>query len=342
MLLLVEGFEGFGTTTGVAPQPAGALGRLYSASQESQMRMRTGRLSGYALEFNYGGSQITSGTLTTDDTLIVGIAVKFPASDDVRFLVLLDGVTLGMNLRLTTVGEIEVYRGATFLAKSAAAVILANTWYYIEFKVKCNNTTGTYEVRVGGVNVVSASGVDTRAGANDYHDIARLDWYLGSGNTKFDDWYICDSTGSDNNDFLGNCRVVAILPDGDDTAGWDTASGGSDHCLDVDENPADDDTTYVEDGTSGHKDLYDYAAMTPDLGPIKGLSIKTVCRETDASSFSLITPIKSGITEDDDSAQAIGTTDYVTKTRISEFDPNTSVAWTETTVNAAKFGVKVG
>lgn len=342
-LLLVEGFEGFGTSTGVAPQPTGIVGRAYSSVvNEHLMDVMAGRLAGRSLAFGTSNNQLRANFSTTDATLVVGFALKISTlvSDPV-FLTLYAGSTEGMKLRVRTSGIIEVWRDAVFM-EASSAVLTADTWYYIEFKVKCDNTVGTYEVRVGGVNVLSASGVDTQVGAQAYHNTVQLGFLAGFGLLYFDDWYVCDSIGSVNNDFLGNCRVDAIFPNGDDTAGWDTASGAGDHYLDVDEVLADDDTSYVEDATTDHKDLYDYAAMPVGRGAIKGLEIKTMCRETDAENFDIVTPIKSGVTETDDSAQSIGTTDYVVKKRVSETDPNTSTAWTKTTVDAAKFGVKVG
>ena len=341
-LLLIEGFEGLGTTTGAAPQPTDALGRLYSVIGESAMDIETGRLSGYSLEFG-GHCSIKTGVITVDATLIIGIAFKISAlSHSGSFIELYDSGTKGINLFLNTSGQLKIYRGAVLLDTSAPVITATGTWYYIELKVLCDNAAGTYEVKVGGVSVLSGAGVDTQEGANAYHDrvlFQKVNFYTY---TTIDDIYIADSTGAQNNDFLGNVRVVAIAPDGDDTATFDTASGGGAHHLDVDENPADDDTTYVESNLAGEKDLYDYAAMAAGLGAIKGLEVKTICRETDAVNYSLITPIKSNVTESDDVAQAIGTTNYTAITRISELDPDTAAAWIEAGINAAKFGVKIG
>lgn len=341
-LLVVEGFEGFGTSTGVAPQPTDALGRYYTVNLEVYNDIETGRLGGYSLEMSATtASYLKTAALTVDDTVIVGVAVKFTVNTAVYFLRLFNNADEGIKIKFES-GELYLYRGVTLLDNSVGLGLSLGAWYYIELKILCDDAVGTYEIRVGGANVCSGVGTDTKEHAvGDFYNIVAFFGMSGTG-ICYDDIYICDSTGAQNNDFLGNVRVVAITPDGDDSAGWDTASGGSSHYLDVDENPADDDTTYVEDGTTGHKDLYDYAAMPADLGTIKGLVVKTVCRETDASNFDLIMPIKSNITETDDGAQSIGTTDYVTKTRISELDPDTSAAWIAAGVNAAKFGVKVG
>jgi hypothetical protein len=43
----------------------------------------------------------------------------------------------------------------------------------------------------------------------------------------------------------------------------------------------------------------------------------------------------------EDTAQVVGNSDYGVRRRIIEVDPDTSSAWTPTTINAAQFGIKV-
>jgi hypothetical protein len=188
--------------------------------------------------------------------------------------------------------------------------------------------------------VLSASGVDTKEGSNNYHTTFQIG-KSGSSTPQFDDLYCLDSSGSDNNDFLGNCKVVRIDPDGDDTANWATSTPSGNHFENVDETILDDDTSYVEETTANVTDLYDYNSV-PSLGTIYGLQVNTECRETDASTFSLITPIESGGSQYDDSPQVVGTSSYTTMRRITDLDPDTGNLWTESGINAAKFGVKVG
>jgi hypothetical protein len=78
------------------------------------------------------------------------------------------------------------------------------------------------------------------------------------------------------------------------------------------------------------------------VGAIVGVQINTDCRDTDLNAFNVKTQIKSGGTESAGAAQAITLTNYVTTTRVSETDPNTSSAWTATAINAVQFGVEVG
>jgi len=342
-LLWIDGFEGYGTTIGAVPAPSGILARKYLViDDEASMRIQNGRFGGRALRFNFYSCKVKTPALTTDDTLIVGVAHKRSLARFTYIMSLYDGVTKGMNLRAQDYGsEIHIYRGNTLIETTSGANIGVNTWQYIEFKVKCHNTNGEYEVKVDGITIASATGVDTQAGSNAYHDSVQFEG-VSVAYPYWDDLYICDSTGSQNNDFLGNQRVSAIFPSGGDvTADWETVVPAGNHYEAVNEEKVDNDSSYIEDDDSGNRDIWNYGSV-PIYGQIQGLQINTDCKETDATDFTLITVIKSGGTEYDDSPQAAGGGDWLTLVRIAELDPDTGVLWTESGINNAAFGVKVG
>lgn len=245
-----------------------------------------------------------------------------------------------MNWRITSAGELAVYKGGSSIATTSGLNIIAGAWYYIEFKV-VTGTTGTYELRVDGVNVLSSGSYNTKT-TNNYHTTFRLTgWESSSYGPVFDDLYCLDgSTGLDT-DFLGNMRVVTIRPDGAGGSTQWTPDTGSNYAR-VNEEVCGDDSNYVEDSTTGHEDLYDYAALTGIVGDIKGVMVCTDCRCTDATSFTLKTACNSGGTESDDAGQAISSTTFVTKKRVIEKDPHTTAAWDIAGINAAQFGILVG
>lgn len=342
-LLWIEGFEGIGSTDGAAPAPSGILARKYpTVIYPDYMLLRPGRVAGHAIEYTAGWPDLRTPALTTNATMVVGFGYYYTAGFAGKIIGLYDGTTLGMNVHVESGGELGVYRGTTQLGVTSGLGLLMNTWYYIEFKVVCNATTGSYELRVGGVTKLSASGVNTKAGSNNYHNIFQT---VGpaSGACRFDDIYLLDGSGSANNDFLGNRKVVALFPSGDVGGYQDfTCSAGSDHYALVDENPVNDDTDYVESSTSGHKDLWDYPSLTGTGSTVSGIQINTMVKETDATNFTLNTLIKSGATEDAGTGEVIGSTSYKVLKRISETDPATGLPWTVSGINAAQFGVKVG
>ncbi len=338
-LLWVDGFEGYGSTPGATPAPSGILARRYSSvGYESYMNIEAGRISGYGLRFDNSSSLMYTPTLNTDATIIVGLAVKLTSTSTSYFLALYDGGTLGVNLGWAPGGELCLKCGAsTILGTTSGLGFMTGAWYWIELKILVNSTTGTYELRVGGVDVLSDTGVNTQQGAHTYYDAVKFG--ATSLDPYFDDFYICNGAGSINNDFLGNVHILAIFPDGDG-ASSDWTPNTVNNYEGVDETVADGDTTYVESNTVNHVDLYTYADL-PALNIVRGIQINTDCRETSANSYNLITEIRSGGNTYDDTEQLIGTTSYVTKRRISELDPNTANTWLYGDINSAEFGIKV-
>lgn len=341
-LLWIEGFEGFGTTTGGAPLPAGALARKYvDVTREFVMNIEDGRISGYCLEIDDTSAQFSTPVLTNNATMTFGTAFRSDGSDDYPIVALYDGNQKGINIRLDhATGEISLWRDNNWIAATTGLGIQVNTWYYVELQVTCDNVTGAYEVRVGENDVLSDSGLDTQAGSNAYHD--RVVFLPGAAClARWDDIYVCDGSGTDNNDFLGNCKVTPLYPDGDDTDNWTTACQAN-HYENVNMNPSDEDANYVEEDTVNVTDLYDYDDLGGGIASVFGLQINTECRETDANSFDIKLPVDSNGTQNDGAALTIGTTDWVTKTRLVETDPDTGNLWTVNAINAAKFGIKVG
>lgn len=334
-ILWCEGFEAFG---GVSGDPSG-MDAKYTVLNISFFTMAAGRFGGSSIEIDgYGNNRyFRTPNLTTSPTLVVGFAFYNPGvpSGDRELLELFDGDgTLGMNIRITSGNEFQVRRGTTVLASTTTASY-ANSWAYIEFKVVTHDSTGSYELRVGGVNVLSASGIDTKAnsgGGSAYH--ASVRWNSGMAGGRFDDVYI------DDNDFLGDHKVVTLFPDaaGDDTDF--TPNTGANYQA-VDDKPHDGDTTYVESATTDAQDLYNIPAPS-GVGLILGVQHNIVCKKTDATDFDIKPVCKSGSTESVDSAQSVSSASYTNKHRVLEVDPDTSVAWTDTGVGAAQFGYRVG
>jgi len=341
-VLWIEGFDSFGTTNGVAP--IGTVAK-YGDSVMALSTLEAPRLgSGKSLIMDPTGFLRTR-SLGTNVTMFIGFAFYYDAvSSTEEFLTLYEtGVTRSINFRLTAGGEIACYRDTTLLGTSTTAGLSPNIWYFLEFKAVCSNSAGTIDVRVGGTtNVLSLTSQDTQeSGTPGYEYVKLLGSSTASDDFQFDDWYVANDSGSQNNTWLGNVRVDVIMPNAaGDSSDW-TPSAGSNY-QNVDEIPNDQNTTYNTDSTSTNKDLFNYQSMPTSLGDIKAVQINTVCRQTDATAFTLATLAKTGTTESSDTAQSIGTTSYKVLWRVVELDPDTGVAWTESGINAAQFGYETG
>ena len=293
------------------------------------------------------GQYITGGTpykgLDNQATWIVGVAFRVNALGPTNSIILLrDAGTAQLSVYSNTSGNLVVYRGGTIIATSTSSVLSVDVWYYLEFKATINNTTGAYEVRLNGSTVtgLSATGVNTRQTANNYANEIMLSQGNASGN-RFDDLYVCDSSGSTNNDFLGDVRVDTIMPTADGSATDFTPSTGTDNYAMVDDATPDSDSTYVSSSTVNHTDLYTFADLQSLTGSIFGIQTVLWGRKDDAGVRSVAPAIKTGATTavGDDFALAAS---YSYNLQVMETNPaNSDAAWTISDVNNSEFGFRV-
>ena len=289
---------------------------------------------------------------------LIGFAIYASLAESLPFLAAFDGGNNGtqFGLRLATDGSITAYRcsssygggayplddtSATVLGTSAGGVIQEDVWHYLECQATIHDTTGAIEVRVDGVAVLTLANVDNKRTAT-----AQLtSWYLGSrkgasaNRIDFDDVYVADTTGGVNDDFLGDVRVDAHLPNGaGSTTAW-TASAGNNYAC-VDEAAPNDDTDYVSTDTINNVDTYAFPNLANAGGAIQGLQVLACCLKEDAGACSLAPVVRPVATDRVGTTAAIGTTYAYHVRECYDVSPETGIAWTEDEFNASEFGVK--
>lgn len=306
-----------------------------------------GRRSTSSFRSTNPGNSGVSKTLDAQATWIVGFgfrAATLPAS--IKHLVkFFDTATLHTDIRLNSDGTLTATRNGTSLGSSSNA-LSAGTYYFIEVKVTISDAAGVVELRVNGSSTgwIALTSVDTRNGGNASANVIQI---LGAGTSEnvtfdVDDLTICDTSGSTNNDFLGDVRVDCYHPDGNGNSSQLTGSdaNSTDNYLLVDDTTPDDDTTYVESSTAAQKDTYAFPAMSHTPSSVFGLQVSMMSKKDDAGARSIASVIRSGGSDTDGTSQALSTS-YVNYVQISETDPNTAAAWTKTGFGNAEFGVKV-
>lgn len=288
---------------------------------------------------------------TNAATIIVGFGVKLAGSISSAGYLFGFGDTGAdqMTLFVNADATLSIRRATTNVATSVATLNLSGVYQYIEIKI-VHGAAGSYELRLDGVNILSASGVDTTNTANNYANQILLFNRVGSPLTGFaigtsidvDDLYVCDGTGSSNNDFLGDVRVDCFLPSGNGNSSQfiGNDSNSTDNYLLVDETPANDDTDYVQSTNVSDKDTYAFPNMSHTPASIYGLQINMQASKTDSGLRTLQSVIRSDGVDTDGTAKALSS-GYVNLMQISEVDPDTSAAWTQSGFDAAEFGVKV-
>jgi hypothetical protein len=341
-LLWIDSFDNYGTSTGNAPSPTGIIGRKYVTSQESILTIDSGQTIGYSLKLNTGTARLQTPVFnTTNKTLFVGFNFKLSgvSSNDVLFLFtnqsLVQTSFQGVNVRNRTGGELAIYRTGTQIGVTSGLGLTANTWHYLETKCYCDNS-GAFELKLDGASILTGN-ADTQEGSVAYYNYIT---FLSPGvvDMHMDDLYICDGAGSINNDFLGKRKVVTLRPNGDDTTNWSISSGGN-HYGGLDEEIEDDDTSYIETGTSNHKDLFNYENTSETT--ILGAMLTTDAKLTSTQGYALKHVVNSNGNELISSNQYVGE-GYNSLSEIFEQDHDASANWTQSTINSAKFGVQVG
>ncbi|REJ65626.1 MAG: hypothetical protein DWQ31_16940 [Planctomycetota bacterium] len=359
-LLMMEGFETFGTTVGAggATDVQNGMQRKYSdlkgvsstAHNLADTELDAGRSAGFSLKSTVSSARTFSfslgtGNTPTDNEWVVGFAVKFssfPTSGNPI-------VTIGRNtgnakITVTSTGTLRL-EGlfSNLIEETASPVLSLNTWHFIEWKTRVADApNGDYEIRVDGQIVLSATGVDTDGFDDGVSEIVQFT-FQRSGQ-QFDDMYVCDQDGPDFNDFLGRVVIEAVFPNAEgDAADW-TPQSGTDNSAMVDDNPADDDATYVETNTQDAQDLYQYTDLsTITAEPILAVQVNTDVKITlSPGDLDVQFPVKSGTTTDDGSVVNVASDTYQTIGRILTQDPDTAAAWTQSGIDAAQFGIKAG
>lgn len=235
-------------------------------------------------------------------------------------------------------GFIHAYRGTSILLGSSSAIpSLFSNWHYFEVKFKIDNSVGYVTVKMDGVTVLNLTSKDTMDGTDSKVSYVRLGANKGP-DTCIASVVMMDTTGSYNNDFLGECIVEELFPNADSSVQF-TRSGGSNNYEMIDEAPSpDSDTTYVYSSTDGHKDLYGFPDLEvdSDLGETLGVVETLLARKDDANAASIRCVAYDGANTSNGAEHQLGSSYTVFQ---YAFDQKPAAgAWSDTAVNGATFG----
>lgn len=280
-------------------------------------------------------------------TLIFGGALKliqtptgvYPTGDEYLFR-FSDTGTTQVGICMDAELKIRAYNGDEELLGTSSNAVPLNNWFYIEFKVTFNATSGSVEVRVNGTTYLTLTSKDTISTANAYANRIYVGANYHDADVYWDDIYVCDTSGSYNNDFLGDITIETLHPSGAGNSSQLTPSAGSNYENVDDATDIDDDTTYNEGSTVGYKDTYAMDDMT-GTGTIKAVAFNLCARKTDAGSKG-IQQIARVNSTDYDIGSAEGLFDnYKIYQGIAEVNPDDSAAWEAADVNGMEAGVEI-
>jgi hypothetical protein len=402
MLIFCDSFDTYNSIPQKYDSNGGppTIGTAYARTGRNGMLCSTG-----------GGAVFAGKNFSSRSSFVIGFAINCQVINVCAPFLIYDSGSVQITLTIDLSGTVKVYRGypsafggaGTVLGTGSSIISPLNAWHYLETKVVISTTVGTVDVHLDGVSILSLTGQNTQATSNaTWNQVSiGLPAPAGSNTVYVDDFYLCDTTGSFNNTFLGDVSILARLPSGNgtlnnftnvfasyatgayavgatikdsngnvqecSTAGtastgsptWATTGGsttsvgggcvftcvgtgsnpGAQNWMAVQEYPPDDNSSYVTDATVSDQDRYTYPSVAGSA--VKAVVVNVRAEKDDSAARSIRMVAKSGATVVDNGTDfALTLNTYADFQGVFETDPNTSVAWTVSGVNAAEFGVK--
>lgn len=327
--------------------------------------------AGFAVTLPYGTTGGVYGVMkyfTPSTQVIVGAAIKSGImlgqnwSPPFHVLTGDSGTTYHLYLVTTPTSALQLWRGdghapgsdgnggrnpnGTMLAATAGGVMDTN-WHYVEMSATLNASTGTVVVKVDGTQVINFTGNTKNGGTNTTFDgvgffamnFNSFIYTVVVGSPTVDDYYVCNSSGSVNNTFLGDVRVQTLVPNGAGSSTQFAPTGSGTNYLNVNEVP-DNTSTYNSSSTVGQRDTYALSDLTATTGQVFGVQQATTAYKPDSGAANLKAAQKSGATVSYGATRSLatGSTTYVD---LFETNPATGLAYTPTEVNSLESGAEI-
>lgn len=234
---------------------------------------------------------------------------------------------------------------------SDSSALSANTWYRVEVRMNSSTLASTaVEARIDGVSF--ASGTINIVDSSQVMKIGTV--ASGTCDIFFDDIAINNSSGSDQNSWPGEGKIIHLRPNAaGDAAAW--TRGGSDsgaNWSQVDENPPNDVTDYNSSTTLDQEDFFncDACGLTDETISLVAIGIrfastsassnptfKAECKKTSGGTIAQGSDITPNTTVYRTNVPGGGST-IPTLTRYQDPD---GAAWTPTTLDSMQIGYKL-
>lgn len=216
-------------------------------------------------------------------------------------------------------------------------------FHWIELYAKFDTASGVYQCYVDGVLDINYAGATASTTNPTLNKLMFSNKTTGGPTFTIDDVVIWDNSGSGlvGASFpIGPQKIVTLAPNGD-TADKDfNRSTGSDNYALVDETVPNGDTDYVEAAVVGYRDLYDFGSLSETPAAVAAVAVTASVKNPEGGSINTKLVASSAGDVALSAAKAPSLT-YMVVQHAFTVDPDTSTAWTESGINAAKFGLDV-
>ena len=257
------------------------------------------------------------------------------------------GLNVQINANITPTGAIEIWRGSsaagsggTLLGATVGPVTTANAWHHYELKVVCSATVGTAEVRIDGASVLALTGLNTGTASQLSLDITdrRTGTALFNSGCFFKDLVCWNGSGTQNNNFLGTVSVLGMVPNADVNVNWTPSTGSTAFNL-LANGPPLDGTQYLTAVTPPPAPMLVALSDLPiNVTSVRAMISQIRARKADGGDGNIQASLKSAAAFVAGTDRPI-TTAFTYYEDVFEVDPNTAVAWTPASANAAQLRI---
>ena len=340
-LLWAEGFDHYGTNIAVMASngysaAAGILGTAAGArtgtgffrGQNGQRAYARRSLNGPKTIIGQGCAFKLASAPGNEGWDNFGIKFGLNTGNDIDNIILAVQATAGLGL--------QVRHYDTLKGRSENNLLAIGAWNWVEARLeRLANRNWICEVRLNGVTVLVVNGMDITQDAMDSVTLGnRAGAATGKYDVEFDDWVVWDTTGTVNNNFMGDHRCVTTYPNSDDVLQqWTPSSGTSGFTL-IDEVPPND-LGYIEAQTAGAISEFGKSPVNIYTNSVAGVMLVSRAMKTDAG----VSTYRSGITSNgvtvNSPVHTLGTS-FAYSQHVFERDPNGNQQWTLNSFNNAK------
>jgi hypothetical protein len=339
-LVFCDGFDSYGATAD--------LSRQWTVNSPWAWSSSAGRNGGGCIQCApTGGQPSIFGPLNQQLSIASGtpaglcfwIKISAKPSANNHFLFSLPGASSSNGLYVSaTTGSVGLDgSGDVNLYGVGPTNICDNAWHWLEFyDISQNNST--YKCFVDGIQQFNASSTTqsyTKTGLAFYA-------LATNGTITIDDVIVFDNSSPGlqaSNIPIGAMTITTKRPSSDSSVQFTPDSGGTNYNR-VNEAAADDDTSYVQDNTSGHADTYGYGALGYNPSIIYAANVVSRFKNPGSGQISGKTRCISGGTTSDGTV-TLAPASYQNMRTAYNQDPHTSANWTQTNLDAATFGIAV-
>jgi len=291
------------------------------------------------LQFNgFDGNGQAFKTYPADrHTITHGFRAKKFGTPNTTLLTFWDNDQVQVNLIWRADFRLEIRGGDGSLLAVSANPTLGNTWTYIEVSITFDDPAGVCQVRIDENLEINFSGKTKYTDNAFATQFSMGDGGNGSYTLQIADLYVANPDAPAPTSFIGDCEIDAEFPNAPGFYTEFTPFPGAPNWDQVNENPPDGDTSYVEGTDLGIRDTYGFAPIPVAVGTVVAVAVNLDARKTVGGPIEISALARSAAVDLAGDPIPIPSNYHVLQTVFAQ-NPATSAAWTIAEVDAAEFG----